>query len=66
MLIGDMVYIEALGSRFVILNSAKIAKDLLVTRSTIYSNRPHLVSHCLIEHFRLNKYVSSEVMAGDM
>ncbi|KAJ7656514.1 putative monooxygenase [Mycena polygramma] len=40
---GDIVYLEALGKPFVILNSAKAAKALMDGRSSIYSDRPDLV-----------------------
>lgn len=37
--LGDVVYIEALGKRIVVLNSAEAAVDLLERRSAIYSDR---------------------------
>ncbi|KZT12691.1 cytochrome P450 [Laetiporus sulphureus 93-53] len=40
---GDIIYLEILGRPMVILNSSKIAKDLLDKRSSLYSDRPHLV-----------------------
>jgi hypothetical protein len=36
---GDIVYTEVLGTKYVILGSAKRANDLLVERSAIYSDR---------------------------
>jgi hypothetical protein len=39
-----MVYVEVIGQPIIILNSVKVAKDLLDKRSLIYSNRPRLVS----------------------
>ncbi|KIK93484.1 hypothetical protein PAXRUDRAFT_12637 [Paxillus rubicundulus Ve08.2h10] len=39
---GDLVYSRLLGREFVIINSAKIAHELLDQRATIYSDRPHL------------------------
>jgi hypothetical protein len=40
---GDVVYLEAFGQPVIVLNSDKVAKDLLA--KAIYSDRPHLVSH---------------------
>ena len=39
---GDIVYANLLGKDFIIINSAKVAHDLLDRRSTIYSGRPHI------------------------
>ncbi|KAJ7033902.1 putative monooxygenase [Mycena alexandri] len=39
---GDIVYLEAFGKPLVLLNSSKVAKDLLEQRSAIYSDRPRL------------------------
>jgi hypothetical protein len=36
---GDVVYIEALGQKFVILGSAGVVNDLLERRSAVYSDR---------------------------
>ena len=41
---GDIIYVEVFGKPMVIINSVKIAKDLLDKRSLIYSDRPRLVS----------------------
>ena len=38
--LGDVVHITALGQRIVILNSRKVATDLLDRRGGIYSDRP--------------------------
>lgn len=40
---GDLVYVEALGNRILVLNTIEAANDLLVKRATFYSNRPTLV-----------------------
>ncbi|KIJ65802.1 hypothetical protein HYDPIDRAFT_109823 [Hydnomerulius pinastri MD-312] len=40
---GDVMHLNMLGSRMVILNTASAARDLLEKRATIYSNRPHSV-----------------------
>jgi hypothetical protein len=37
---GDIVYIEALGQKIVILGSATVMTDLLEKRSVLYSDRP--------------------------
>ena len=41
---GEMMYISALGKGFLVLNSQRIAADLLDKRSNIYSSRPHYIS----------------------
>ena len=38
--IGDVIYINALGQKMVILNSSKAAVEILDKRSTSYSDRP--------------------------
>jgi hypothetical protein len=38
---GDIVYVEAIGQKVVILGSASAVNDLLEQRSAIYSDRPH-------------------------
>ncbi|CAA7262436.1 unnamed protein product [Cyclocybe aegerita] len=40
---GDIMHIDIVGKPIVIINSEKIARDLLVKRATIYSDRPHFV-----------------------
>ncbi|KAJ7130793.1 putative monooxygenase [Mycena crocata] len=40
---GSIVYVDVIGTPMVILNSQKIARDLLDQRSAIYSDRPNLV-----------------------
>jgi hypothetical protein len=37
---GDIVFIEALGQKIVILGSATVVNDLMEKRSTVYSDRP--------------------------
>ncbi|KAI9567597.1 cytochrome P450 [Boletus coccyginus] len=39
-----LVYSRLLGKDIIILNSEKVAKDLLENRSTIYSDRPYLIT----------------------
>ncbi|KAH9929319.1 cytochrome P450 [Fomitopsis serialis] len=41
---GDLIYAEFFGSRTIIINSSKIARDLLDKRGAIYSSRPRLVT----------------------
>ncbi|KAH9165236.1 cytochrome P450 [Lactarius sanguifluus] len=41
---GEMMYISALGKGMLIINSQRVAIDLLEKRSTIYSDRPHYIS----------------------
>ena len=45
---GDLVYVDAIGQPILIVNSAKVALDLMDKRSTVYSDRPHLASHHLL------------------
>ncbi|KAJ6548443.1 putative monooxygenase [Mycena capillaripes] len=40
---GNIVYVDVLGQPLVVLNSAKIARDLLDQRSAIYSDRPTMI-----------------------
>lgn len=40
--LGDIVYLNILGKSIVLLNSERVANDLLDQRSTIYSDRPSL------------------------
>ncbi|CCM06194.1 uncharacterized protein FIBRA_08437 [Fibroporia radiculosa] len=40
---GDIIHLDAVGQPIIVLNSANIARELLVKRSSIYSGRPHLV-----------------------
>ncbi|KAF9818570.1 hypothetical protein IEO21_02675 [Rhodonia placenta] len=39
---GDIFYLDALGQHIIVINSAKVARELLDRRSSIYSGRPHL------------------------
>ncbi|KAJ7477023.1 putative monooxygenase [Mycena galericulata] len=39
---GRIVYLEALGQPLIVINSAKVAKDLMDQHFSIYSDRPHL------------------------
>jgi hypothetical protein len=41
---GEMMYIRALGRGLLLLNSQRVAIDLLEKRSSIYSGRPHYIS----------------------
>ncbi|KAI0311890.1 cytochrome P450 [Amylostereum chailletii] len=40
---GDLVYLNVLGQSTIVINSQKIASDLLDKKSSIYSSRPRLV-----------------------
>ena len=44
---GDLVYSRLLGRDIIIINSEKIAKDLLENRSKNYSDRPFLITNDL-------------------
>ena len=39
---GDFIYLEILGTRLLVLNSEKVAQDLLDKRSQNYSDRPQV------------------------
>ena len=41
---GDIVYSRLLGKDIIIINSEKIAKELLENRSRNYSDRPYLIT----------------------
>jgi hypothetical protein len=45
---GSIVYAEVVGQPLIVLNSAKIARDLLDQRSAIYSDRPSMASLTLL------------------
>ncbi|KAJ7659531.1 putative monooxygenase [Mycena rosella] len=47
---GSIVYLEAVGQPIVVLNSAKVAKDLLDQRSSLYSDRPNFTMANLVTH----------------
>ncbi|KAJ6477534.1 putative monooxygenase [Mycena sanguinolenta] len=49
---GSIVYMEALGQPIIVINSAKVANDLLDKRGSIYSDRPILTMASLIEATR--------------
>jgi hypothetical protein len=51
--LGDLIYLNAAGQPMVILNSHKIATDLLDRRAAKYSDRPPLI-------------VASEIMCGGL
>ncbi|KAH7911674.1 cytochrome P450 [Hygrophoropsis aurantiaca] len=44
---GDIVYSRLLGQNFIIINSQKVAKELIEQRSTIYSDRPVIATNKL-------------------
>ena len=41
---GEMMYISALGQGVLVINSQRVAIDLLEKRSNIYSDRRHFIS----------------------
>ena len=43
---GEMMYVSALGQGILVLNSWRVAVDLLEKRSNIYSDRPHNIVMC--------------------
>lgn len=38
---GDVIYVYIFGNPILVLNTAKVANELLDKRSSIYSSRPH-------------------------
>jgi hypothetical protein len=42
LLLADIVYLEILGQKIIVLNSAEAASDLLDKRSALYSDRPSI------------------------
>jgi hypothetical protein len=51
------MYLEAFGQRIVVLNDARMARDLLDRRSALYSSRPHL-------NMLMDVYVTSRLLLG--
>jgi hypothetical protein len=43
---GDLIYLNVAGQSIVVLNSQRIAEDLLDRRARIYSDRPRLIVAC--------------------
>jgi hypothetical protein len=43
---GDLIYLNVIGQPIVVLNSRKVAADLLDRRATIYSDRPRNIVAC--------------------
>ena len=41
---GELMYLSALGQGILVINSQRVAVDLLDKRSNIYSDRPHFIS----------------------
>lgn len=41
---GNIIHLNVLGKPIIVVNSAKIAQDLMDKKSSIYSDRPILVS----------------------
>jgi hypothetical protein len=41
--LGNIVYAEALGTKMIIIHDVDIINDLLDRKSSIYSDRPHMV-----------------------
>ncbi|KAH7930184.1 cytochrome P450 [Leucogyrophana mollusca] len=44
---GDLVYSNVLGQDFIVINSEKVARELLEQRSAIYSDRPYISTNKL-------------------
>jgi len=43
---GDLIYLNAVGQSIVVLNSQRVAEDLLDRRAAIYSDRPRCIVAC--------------------
>lgn len=63
--IGDIIYANVFGQPLVIVNSVEITKELLVKRSSIYSDRPHFVRF-LSDDTLLLVYYPRQVMACEL
>ncbi|KLO09891.1 cytochrome P450 [Schizopora paradoxa] len=51
---GDLIYLENIGQRILVVNSYEDAKELLVRRSAITSSRPHFTMTIDLEHWDWN------------
>lgn len=51
--IGDLVYITVAGQGMLVMNSHKVAADLLDRRAAIYSDRPRLIGDYLFNCLQL-------------
>ncbi|KAH9015461.1 cytochrome P450 [Lactarius pseudohatsudake] len=60
---GEVMYVSALGQGVLIINSARVAIDLLEKRSDIYSDRPHYIS---ASEFSTQDLVFSLTAYGDL
>ncbi|KAH9168011.1 cytochrome P450 [Lactarius sanguifluus] len=60
---GEMMYINALGTGMLIVNSQRVAVDLLEKRSIIYSSRPHYIS---VGDFMTNNLAFGILPYGDL
>ena len=47
---GDLIYMDVIGQPVIVINSLKIATDLLDKRSTIYSDRPQITMPKLLSN----------------
>ena len=54
--VGDIVYSRLVGKDIIIINSEKIAKDLLENRSRNYSDRPYMITTDMSVHRSLSYY----------
>lgn len=43
--LGDIIYSRLLGNDIIIINSEKVARELLERRSLNYSDRPYLITN---------------------
>jgi len=68
--IGDLVYINVAGQGILILNSVKVAADLLDRRARIYSSRPRTIGKYTLSMISLSAYcfltVAGEILTGDL
>ncbi|KAF5367697.1 hypothetical protein D9758_009878 [Tetrapyrgos nigripes] len=74
-LYGNIIYLNVVGTPIIVINSSSIARDLLDKRSSIYSDRPHLVSDLFLLECTVtnqinepfdNYYDSEKVMACEL
>ena len=62
--VGDIVYSRLFGKDIIIINSEKIAKDLLENRSRNYSDRPYMITTEMSVHHSLSYRQSQSIIQG--
>ncbi len=63
--VGDIVYVHVFGQPIILLNTLEMATDLLVKRSSIYSDRARMVGELKILT-QIPAHAAAQVMAGEL